>query len=455
MTHHDNLDMPVQVIDAGSGKRSIKRRSLFRSLAGATAAALLLLSPSIALSQTAESFEPSEGSDIPTVDVRFAMQPFGDTTVGFVAVKSDFFTDVGINVIPKEGQTLLPDQAPGMLLANQLDISIGYVPAMVQNYASQSALKMFQVHNTYIGNYILARPGAGYKSFDEFAASGMNFEDATKATIAQMEGKSVALADQSSPRNLLNLVLKLSGRTPDMFGQLEVLDDTKIVQLGRAGNVDFVLVGGAAQNVQLINAGFFRMFGFGQLAANLPAGDPAVAESFGHVGIVATEDYIANNLETLLRFASVYWRTIDYIAAEPEAALALSLPNLVSASGVEMEVADSVRLFSDFYDLISFDENEQVFNEVEYPLGLDVVYGAQIAAAKAGGIIPQDLAVAPSDIVIAGRLFNILSKLKKDYEELAAANPTADGDLVAAARVQYEYRNYLDAYRLLKAAVNG
>ena len=39
------------------------------------------------------------------------------------------------------------------------------------------------------------------------------------------------------------------------------MDDAKILQLARAGDTDFAMPSGAAQNVVLINEGFFRVFG--------------------------------------------------------------------------------------------------------------------------------------------------------------------------------------------------
>jgi energy-coupling factor transporter ATP-binding protein EcfA2 len=79
------------------------------------------------------------------------------------------------------------------------------------------------------------------------------------------------------------------------------------------------------------------------------------------------------------------------------------------------------------------------------------VYVPQIEAAKRGGIYRSGVKVTPEDIFVGTRLYEILADLKTRYERLEAS-PAANSALVVKAQEQYEHRNYLDAYRLLKAA---
>lgn len=394
-------------------------------------------------------FAASEGSDIPEVEVSFSMWPYGDTTIGYIGIESGFFEEVGISLDPAEGQTQLADATPGLLLSSELDIAIDFIPSMVQRYQQQPEIKMVQVLNSFIGNYVLAAPGLDATPVEEYVDEGMSFEDATAAVVADMEGTTVALSDMPSPRNLLNGMLGIADGTVETFGSLEVLEDPRIVQLAIGGGADYALVSGAAQAIQLLDLGYVPVFSFEQLADNLPAGDPNVALGLGHVGLSVTDTYLEENLETVLRFMSVYWRIIDYIQNDPEAALEISLPHLNSATGYDLTVADSITLFQQFYQLISFDDAAAFFDDPANPLGLDAVYDPQIQEAVDAGVITTD--IAPTDFVIAGELYGIMLQLKEQYEDLAEEGSADQATLDAAAQ-QAEHRNYLDAYRILAAA---
>jgi hypothetical protein len=89
-----------------------------------------------------------------------------------------------------------------------------------------------------------------------------------------------------------------------------------------------------------------------------------------------------------------------------------------------------------------------------YPLQLDNVYTAQIEAAEKGGIYEPTEDVTPEDIFVGTRLYRILTDLKGRYERLKGAHaPTTH--LAAQAERHYKNRNYLDAYRMLKASKSG
>ena len=395
-------------------------------------------------------FVPSAGGEIPDATVPFSMWPYGDTTIGYIGIEEGFFGDVGITLSPEEGQTQLTDVTPGLLLSGELDVVVDYIPTMVQRYEEQPEIQMVQVLNSFIGNYVLAAPDRDATSVEEYVDEGMSFEDATAAVIADMDGATVALsADVASARNLLDGMLQIGGGSVESFGSLESLDDTQIVQLAQGEGVDYTLVSGAAQSIQLLDMGFEPVFGFEQMANNLPTGSDFTALGIGHVGLSVTDEYLDENLETILWFMSVYWRIIDYIETEPDQALAISLPYLNAATGYELTVEESAVLFQDFYQLISFDAAEEFFNDPENPLGLSAIYDAQIAAAQASGVLSDGVVV--EDFVVAQQLYDLMVELKDDYEDLAADSSADDGTLAAAA-AQASNRNYLDAYRILAAA---
>jgi ABC-type nitrate/sulfonate/bicarbonate transport system substrate-binding protein len=398
----------------------------------------------------ASRFVPSPGSDIPSSDVRFAMWPFGDVVIGFAGIAQGFFSDVGINVVPRGGETRLVDQTPGELLSGQLDVASGYMPLQIQSFPRQPSIKMVQLHDAYIGDYLLASPSVGARTYTDFARTGEPFAQAARSSVLQIKGKRLALSTLGNERTFFSTLLGFAGLRPSDV-KLTVLDDAKILELARAGQVDFALPAGAAQNVVLLNEGFFRVFGIGQLLDNLRPGDPRAVTSLGHAGIVSTDKYIARNTETLLRFMSVYWRIIDQLRTHPDAAIAMVLPHLNAATGLKLTLRDGELAFSGFYDFISFEETGDHLLNRRYPLQVDNVYTPQIEAAKKGGIYKPGDDVTPEDIFIGARLYGIMRDLKKRYEDLGGLHAPR-GPLAIEAEEQYRNRNYLDAYRLLKAA---
>jgi ABC-type nitrate/sulfonate/bicarbonate transport system substrate-binding protein len=394
-------------------------------------------------------FKPSPGTVIPKVSVKFAMWPYGDTTLGVVGIRKGWFDDVGIS-LPNNLETRLEPQVQTELLNSQLQIGSGYVPLTIQTYTKAPQLKMIQLTNSYIGNYAMAGPKTGDKTYADFAKQGQPFAVAFKNTIDQMKGKRVALSDTGSNREFFNTILKLAGLAPTDL-KLQVLSDVKIVELGKAGAIDYALPAGAAQSVELLNIGFRRTAGIEQMVAGLPPGTPAAVNGIGHAGLQAPVDYVNKNMETVLRFMSVFFRIIDAVQTNPFGTLGVSLPTLSSTAGVNIALPDAVKLFKLFYGTVSFEQAKTLMGDPSYNLYYQTVYNSQIKAAKAGGIMPASLNVTPDDLIIFKPLYETLVKLKTQYDTMTASKK-ASGPLAAKAATHYKNRNYLDAVRLLTAA---
>ncbi|MBJ7330141.1 MAG: ABC transporter substrate-binding protein [Solirubrobacteraceae bacterium] len=397
----------------------------------------------------AAGFTPSPGTDIPKVDIKFAMWPYGDTTIAVPGIEQGWFEEAGIT-LPNGKETRTIKQVQQQLLNNQLDIGSGYVPNTIQTYATAPQLKMVHLQNSYIGNYIWSNPKNGDKTFEDIK-SGMEFDEAAKTVITQMKGKKVALSDSGSNREFFNTILKMGGLTTKDLGKFDVVSDTKIVQLAKAGSIDYAFPAGAAQSVEVQDLGFVETFAFLDMIDGLPKGDPRVMNGVGHAGIQATQEYIDGNRETLLRFMSVFYRIIDDLQNKPKEILKYSLPTLSTATGTDLTLDQAVALFEDFYGTLNFEQTADFLLNKDYNLYYDMVYSSQIKAAKDGGILPKDKDVTPDDMIVMKGLYQDLVSLKEQYDALLKSDkPT--GELADKAATFYEHRNYLDAYRYLKAA---
>jgi ABC-type nitrate/sulfonate/bicarbonate transport system substrate-binding protein len=396
---------------------------------------------------TIDQFKPSPGTAIPKATVSFAQWPYGDTTIGFIGIKQGLFKDVGITLAPANGETLTSAQTPQQLLNSQLQVSSGYMPLVLQTYVKTPNLKMIQYTDTYIGNYILASPLLKAKTLMQFMTGGLTFNKAFMATVQQMKGKRVALSNVGANRTFFQTILQLGGlKSTDLT--LQVVPDNTIVQLAKAGKIDYAFPAGAAQSVEVLNAGFVILAGAQDLIKGLPPGNASAAGSIGHAGLESTQDYVTKNLETVLRFQSVFYRIIDEIEKTPSV-LSLSLPYLDSSAGVNLSLAGAELIFKEFYGMIGFDQMPTHVTDTKSPYYYETVYNVQIQQAVKGGIIPSSANVTPDDLSVAKPLYELALGLKQKCDALKASGKT--GSNAAAAEKHYAARNYLDAYRLMSA----
>lgn len=395
------------------------------------------------------SFEPSPGTDIPKVDVKFAMWPYGDTTIAVPGIENGWFEEVGIS-LPNGKETRTIKQVQQQLLNNQLDIGSGFVPNTIQQYATAPQLKMVQLQNSYIGNYVWSNPKLGATTFEEIK-EGKEFEVAAEEILQQMKGKRIALSDTGANREFFNTMLKMGGLTTKDFEKFDVVSDQKIVQLAKAGSIDFAFPAGAAESVEVQGLGFVSVFSFNEMIEGLPKGDERVLNGVGHAGIQASEEYIEENRETVLRFMGVFYRIIDELQNNPQEILKVSLPTLSTATGTDLNIEQAVALFEDFYGTLNFEQANQLLNDPDYNLYYEMVYSSQIDAAKEGGVLPKDSDATPDNMIVMKGLYSDLVALKSMYDEIKESdNPS--GELADQAAEFYENYDYLDAYRYIKAA---
>ena len=84
----------------------------------------------------------------------------------------------------------------------------------------------------------------------------MSFEDAMKATMAQLKGKSFVTAPNIDNRIFLSLVFSLRAMAMDSDTRLVITPDLNALQLASGHQVDFASPDGAPFTAQLEGAGW-------------------------------------------------------------------------------------------------------------------------------------------------------------------------------------------------------
>lgn len=440
------------------------RRSLLK-MAGAGAGAIALPSilaacgsddkPATPVAAGSGPLSVSAGGEIPSKTVKFGMAPFADATFYVIAMRQGWFKDVGIDITPAPtGLQVTPDNVVTKLVTGEADIATFYGPGKIASMGKAPQLKMFGFSDTYVGTYILVSPGAKTQTVSELVAGGMAFDAAIKQALAPMKGKPVAFSNTGQHRDFLDQAFKLAGLS---FSDVKVTatTDAKILQLAKGGKTDYTSPEGAAQNIELLNDGWVPLVSVDDLLKGLPPGDPRSVAAVGHEGPACSDAYFKDNRETCLRFISVMFRTIDAIAADPEQYLPDQIPYLESVSGTKSTVEDLKSIYANNDPLIPFDKQTQYWGDVSAPTSFKTIYDAQIASAQKGGILPKGKTFTAEQAIVGKEVYDQLVALRKGYDDLVAKASGLSGakkTMAADAKAQYDARNYLDAYRMIKTA---
>jgi len=442
-------------------KRCPQQRPSSQGLACITAVTALALG----VAGTAEAdghLAAQFGVEIPQVTVNFGMAPFGDHVIYSAAMAQGWYDEAGINIGPRNFATIAYDQITPLLLNGDFDFTSQYGPNQIQVITNAPEIQQVTFSDTYVGLFILAPPGTEYKTMAGLVADGMSFEDAMIEVMAQLKGKSFAIDDTGSHRAFVDTVFDLGGVGPSDIGQLLTVEDARMLLLAKGGQIDFAKPLGGAQTVELLLDGWYPILGAEDVIAGLPAGDPRGVTSIGHTGMGSTLTYWNENSDTVLRMAGVMFRVIDQIKADIETgsdnALKHILPVLESAAAVDIGMEGLRKIYGVVDPMKSFEEQSEYWIEEDNPFYFANVYEPQIEALVEGGVIPKEKQIDAVDAFLGDDVYKALLAEKEAYDVLIsqAGNLTgAAAELAELAAVHYENRNYLDAHRFLKAAIDG
>lgn len=440
-------------------KHGKRMKALF---VGTLTAIGIALTTSPAVAQVAEQeLLESYGVGIPDVTVAFGMSAFADHNIYAIGLKNGWLSEVGLSVSPEPfGVRSLSPQVIPRFLSGESEIHTWYGPLQIEIMDRVPHVKLFTFSDTYVGTYMLAAPDGGAKTVAELVEGGMPFEKAMTTVMQQLKGKRVGIDNTGSSRVFLDAITEIGGLSFDDV-DLKVLEDARLVNLARGGNLDFVSPAGAAQNVLLLKEGWYPAVSITDLIENLPLGDPRGIGSIGHTGLATTDDYYRENFDTILRMTSVMFRIIDVINTDlangTDDAIALEVPVIEAAAGVELGVDGLRAIFTTLDPLLSFEDQADYWVNQDSPNYYWNVYMPQIKAAQDGGLLPSDKEFIPDDAFTAPYVYKTLLRYRTWYDQVVDRAAELDGErarLAEVAATHYAIRNYLDAYRILDAALN-
>jgi hypothetical protein len=426
------------------------------ALAGSLALGLANIPTSApAAAELYEPAPPEPGTEIPSATVNFGMRPYADNTFYVIAMKQGWFEDVGITIGPEElGLKVTDSNVIALLLNGQLDMSSQYCPLLLPTYKTSDKLKCVGFTDNFLGTAILANPALGLKSFKDYIAQGMGFDEAIKAALAPVQGKTLVGSPVLSKRPFEEAVQQFSGVT----WNLETMDDAKALVLAKAGRIDFADPEGAPIVYTLLQAGWTDLVDIGDLYEHGPGGiDSPVEKLVAIVGIAGNAGYLSQNQNTVLRFLSVVWRTIDAVQKDPSL-YELQAPYLNSVAGTDLDAAGVEQTVAILHPYSSFEDNEKYFVDQSHILYWKNAWPAVIGDWTDKGLVPAD-AVTTEEFIWAAPIWQQMKEYQSKSGDLIRQleGQSLDGDkaeLLNKAKQHYEWFNFLDAYRLASAAAS-
>jgi ABC-type nitrate/sulfonate/bicarbonate transport system substrate-binding protein len=401
------------------------------------------------------------GVEIPEAEISVGMQPFADNMVMSVGMAEGYFADAGL-VVEKEFQFVPQDQQVAMLLSGDFDFTSDYGPNAIRNLEGAGGqIKICGLVDATSGIAILAGPGTDYLTIEEALASATDFETAVKEVMAQLVGRTFSTDDVGAHRGFTDTAFDIGGITTDDLKEFYAVDDNQAILLADGGKVDFLKPEGAAQTAYLIQKGWYPILALTDVIDNLPAGDPRAVSGLGHVGLSTTVDYYEQNHDTVLRVVGVMFRVIDAVLGDIESGdysrIASIVPVLESAASIDTSAEDLAIVFGDIGPFWSFEDQYEMWVNESSPWYYKTVYGVQLDNAKQAGVVKNQDA-DPDDFFSAGEIYRELLEHKEAYESLQASASGLTGDAAGLAEIaaqHYEIRNYLDAHRIMEAAVEA
>lgn len=435
-------------------KHSVRFRSATTAVIGGLAFGLASIATTP--SSEAETYAPAPpepGTEIPSATVNFGMRPYADNTFYVIAMKQGWFEDVGIEIGPEElGLKVTDTNVTALLLNGQLDMASQYCPLLLPTYKTSNELKCVGFTDNFLGTAILARPDLGLKSFKDYIAEGMSFDEAIRAAVAPLEGKTLVGSPVLSKRPFEEAVQQFSG----VQWNLETMDDAKALVLAKAGRIDFADPEGAPIVYTLLEAGWTNLVDIGDLYEHGPGGvDSPVEKLVAIVGVAAHADFVNANQNTVLRFMSVVWRTIDAVQKDPSL-YELQAPYLNSVAGTDLDAKGVEQTVAILHPFSSFEDNEKYFVEEDHILYWKNAWPAIIEDWVSKGLVPEG-AVTTEEFIWAAPIWHQMKDYQSKSEELISQleGQTLDADkqeLLAQAKQHFEWFNFLDAYRFATAA---
>jgi hypothetical protein len=396
---------------------------------------------------------PEPGTAVPSVSVRFGMRPYADNDFYVIGMKQGWYHDVGINITPQPyGLKTTEEQWVSILLNRQVDMNTATCSILLPSYKTTDQLKCLGLAVTFYGQAMLANPKLHMKTVGDYARSGLGFNQALHEALAPLQGKTVYVPAGVAAKEFEEVPFQL-GSVP--LPNYVNMDDSQMLLLAKSDRLDFAFPAGAPIAETLLEAGWTPIYDSGQLLKYGPGGVSSPLESLvSNNGFAATADYVNTHQTTVLRFASVMFRIFAALNADPSL-FGVEAPYLNSVAGTSLDGAGVQRTVENLDPFVPFEQQTKYFDDTTGPEYYRNSMGALIKALQKAHTIASG--ITPDQVIWAAPIYHELVSYKTRADALfqqaqAKQLSSSNQQLLDKALQYYKWYDFLDAYRLAKAA---
>ncbi|MDP9365033.1 MAG: ABC transporter substrate-binding protein [Chloroflexota bacterium] len=282
--------------------------------------------------------------------VRFGVSPFQDTLLPIVGEEMGWYEEEGLDV---EFVILGWTEVQEALAAGEVDVAINNITSVIATHERFPEFVYWYGFNIFDqGAALMAGPE--YMSVEEFEAEGMARDEAIKAALDQMRGKTVITTGNTDMEQAVVGAAYRNGLDYTKDFQIVDLNPDEGLAAFLSGQGDFYL-GGIAQRTRASQEGRKAIVSGPDLAP------PPIN------GIVTTAEYAAANQDVLLSLLHVWFRIVNFVQDDTDAGAQIVLDTLNSQTGSNMSV-DDFKTFWQNYETFPLTP-EEVQSEILDPDG--------------------------------------------------------------------------------------
>ena len=370
----------------------------------------------VILSAMAYAQEPAV-PEVPLADVVFMHEMYMDHTQSIIAIEKGWFKDVGISIVPepygKIGQT---GELVQLFTAGAMDVVSGSAQLLLPSYKNIPSNKFFAIGDLFQGYAIMAQPDQNYKSAQEYIDEGLTPDEAIQKAIQQMVGKKFAYPSEAAIKGFIMLAFN-KGKVDLSDVQSIVAEDQKTWAMMIAKEADFQ-VGGVPSRLTLESKGFKPIVTSFDLAKYAEASpDSEALRAVFYDGWMASDKWISENYDTMLRMASVCWRINKFINENTDEALDIHIPFVNSVAGTEITPEEGKVAYKSLHPFITFEELESIYMDDTNPLNQKYVIGSYIKMYEDAGLFKLD-EIKVENVAIDAEVYKKMLEYKNKSDQL-------------------------------------
>jgi NMT1-like family protein len=444
---------------------SVKVRLLLAcSFAGLLAVAGIAMA---GVTKTGSGSQGAAGPALPRTTVKFAYYPCcADTTLPVVGIRKGFFKDVGITISPGGGYQW--SQAAQFLPAmqrGQFDVATAFSTTWLQTLNTFGVnLPPVMLYDIYLGRDILLAPKSqtNLKTVADYMKQGMSFKAAARKAVTAIKGKTIftdPFAGTQPP--YYDVLLSYGGLSSKDIKFTFLADDKILAASATPGRVELAFPLGAPVLVAMIRSGYRQLINMGEILKYDPKSSQAkeLLKETGNQTVMVQRKFLEQKHDTLLRFVSAVFRSAAYVS-NPKTAPdgdKIVADTINAAQGLKLVPQDVATIYQTVDPLFTWKQQASTIWNSNSPYYAPHGYATAVQALIANKTLPAgDYTAKLKQFLAAAPVYRQLASLQKQANTLfkKAANKKSNKKLVAQARKYYNWYDFLDAVRYLKAATS-